>query len=169
MSAQRGAVLILGLLALAASSGWIPSATGTEPVREFESSEQRQRYWDLLEELRCLVCQNESLAGSQADLAGDLRDEVYTQMVDGGRSDQEIVDSLVRRYGNFVLYRPPWEPSTYLLWLGPFLLLGIGAAVAVVVVRRRRLAGPEEGEPGAAERARASALLRDESGENDQP
>lgn len=169
MSARQGVALLLGLLALAVGSGWSLPATGVEPVREFESSEQRQRYWNLLEELRCLVCQNESLAGSKADLAGDLRDEVYTQMVEKGRSDQEIVDSLVRRYGDFVLYRPPWEPSTYLLWLGPFLLLGIGAAVAVVVVRRRRLRGPGEDGPGAEERARASALLDEESREDDRP
>lgn len=164
MNFRPGVALLLGLLVLAVSSGWAPSATGVEPAREFESPEQRQRYWDLLEELRCLVCQNESLASSKADLAGDLRDEVYTQMVDKGRSDQEIVDSLVRRYGDFVLYRPPWEPATYLLWVGPLLLLGIGATVAVLVVRRRRLTGPQEGGPGAAERARASALLDKESG-----
>lgn len=169
MSARRGVALVLGLLALAVSSGWTLSATGAEPVREFESPEQRQRYWDLLEELRCLVCQNESLAGSKADLASDLRDEVYTQMVEKGRSDQEIVDSLVQRYGDFVLYRPPWEPSTYLLWLGPFLLLGIGATVAVVVVRRRRLRSPVEAGAGAEERARARALLDEESGEEDRP
>lgn len=77
------------------------------------------------EELRCLVCQNESLAGSRAELAQDLRREVR-ELIKSGKSDKEIKDFLVARYGDFVLYRPPVKSSTLLLWAGPFLLLILG-------------------------------------------
>lgn len=94
------------------------------------------------EELRCLVCQNESLAGSQADLAKDLRREIREQ-IQAGRSDQEILDFMVGRYGDFVRYRPPLKSTTFLLWFGPFLLLAAGIAVLVAYLRRRsrRVAG----------------------------
>lgn len=88
------------------------------------------------EELRCLVCQNESLAGSQADLAKDLRREIREQ-IQAGRSDQEILDFMVGRYGDFVRYRPPLKGTTVLLWFGPFLLLAAGIAVLVAYLRRR--------------------------------
>lgn len=76
-------------------------------------------------QIRCLVCQNETLAESQADLAADLRREIRAQM-EAGRSDEQITAFLTERYGDFVLYRPPLKPGTYLLWLGPFVLLGVG-------------------------------------------
>ena len=88
------------------------------------------------EELRCLVCQNESLSGSQADLAQDLRREIREQIQDG-RSDQEILDFMVARYGDFVRYRPPLKGTTLLLWFGPFALLAVGVTVLVVYLRRR--------------------------------
>lgn len=88
------------------------------------------------EELRCLVCQNESLAGSQADLAKDLRREIREQ-IRAGRSDQEILDFMVGRYGDFVRYRPPLKGTTLLLWFGPFLLLVAGIAVLLAYLRRR--------------------------------
>jgi len=90
----------------------------------------------IAEELRCLVCQNESLAGSRAELAEDLRREVRTLMKEG-KTDQEVKDFLVSRYGDFVLYRPPVKPTTWLLWVGPFLLLG-GSITAMVLYLRRR-------------------------------
>jgi cytochrome c-type biogenesis protein CcmH len=90
----------------------------------------------LAEELRCLVCQNESLAGSRADLAEDLRREVRKLMKEG-KTDAEVKEFLVSRYGDFVLYRPPVKPTTWLLWAGPFALLAIGVAVLVVYLRRR--------------------------------
>ncbi len=156
----------LGLLTLLLTC-WVSSvpAGGPESLREFDSPQQRQQYWSLLEKLRCLVCQNESLATSQADLAEDLRDEVYIKLVKEGHANSEIVDYLVERYGDFVLYRPPWEPSTYLLWAGPFLLLGIGAGVAAVVIRRRSQTQESTAAPDPAERARASALLEGETRE----
>ena len=95
-----------------------------------------QRLIHISEELRCLVCQNESLAGSQAELAQDLRREVR-DLIKQGNSDQQIKDFLVSRYGDFVLYRPQIKPSTWLLWGGPFVLLIVGLVVLVSYLRRR--------------------------------
>jgi len=103
---------------------------------EFDSPEMEADYNQLVDELRCLVCQNQNLAGSDADLAQDLRRETY-EMLQQGKSQQEVVEFMVARYGDFVLYRPQFKSSTYLLWLGPFLLLLV---VLVVVVRRLRAA-----------------------------
>jgi len=96
-----------------------------------------QRLINLAEDLRCLVCQNESLAGSKAELAEDLRREIREQMK-AGKDDREVIAYLTERYGDFVLYRPPFKPVTYLLWLGPLLFLGIGGGAWVVTLRRRR-------------------------------
>jgi cytochrome c-type biogenesis protein CcmH len=105
-----------------------------------ENTEQRIR--QLEEKLRCLVCQNQSLADSGAELAGDLRKQVRDQVA-AGRSDDEIIGYLVQRYGDFVLYEPPFKATTALLWVGPFLLFAAAAGFLVVAVRRRRNA-PEE-------------------------
>jgi len=88
------------------------------------------------EELRCLVCQNEALAGSRAELAEDLREEVRG-LIREGKSDREVKDFLVSRYGEFVLYRPRFKPETYLLWVGPFILLFIGLFSLVRFLKRR--------------------------------
>lgn len=98
---------------------------------------QADRYQKLVTELRCLVCQNQSIADSNAPLAADLRMQVREQIL-AGRSDREIRDYVTERYSDFVLYRPPLRPSTWLLWFGPFLLLGGGLAVALLYARRRR-------------------------------
>ncbi|MDP2786537.1 MAG: cytochrome c-type biogenesis protein CcmH [Pseudomonadota bacterium] len=103
---------------------------GEDPVIE-------QRMVKLSEDLRCLVCQNESLAGSHAELAEDLRKEIRTQMK-AGKGDKEVIEYLTTRYGDFVLYRPPFKPLTYLLWLGPLLFLGIGGGVWYVTLKKRR-------------------------------
>lgn len=97
-----------------------------------------KRFKALAEELRCLVCQNQSLADSQAGLADDLRDEVREQMA-GGKSDDEIKDYLVARYGDFVLFRPPLRSSTWALWAGPFALLAGGAGAWWLIQRRQRI------------------------------
>ena len=91
-------------------------------IRKFDDPAKQQSYENLVKELRCLVCQNQSLADSDADLAKDLRDEVY-QIIQSGKSEQDAVKFLVDRYGDFVLYKPPLKTSTTLLWLGPFALL----------------------------------------------
>jgi len=107
-----------------------------------ENPATENRIRSLEEKLRCLVCQNQTLADSNAELAGDLRREVREQVA-AGRSDEQVVDYLVQRYGDFVLYDPPFKASTLLLWIGPFVLLAAAALVLVATLRRRRRA-PEE-------------------------
>ena len=110
-------------------------------------------------ELRCLVCQNESLAGSRADLALDLRREIRTLIKDG-KTDVEITDFMVSRYGDFVLYRPPVNRVTWLLWFGPFVLL-IGAVVVLLRMVRQSQNNKQPKGLDAAQRAKALALLQD--------
>lgn len=105
--------------------------------RKFEDPEQEKTYQGLISELRCLVCQNQNIADSNADLAKDLRRQVY-EMLQQGKSRQEIVDFMTQRYGDFVLYRPPLSGKTVLLWLGPLLFVLIGLTALVIVSRRRR-------------------------------
>ena len=101
------------------------------------------RYHKLVTELRCLVCQNQTIADSNADLAKDLRREVRDMLV-GGKTDEQIKEFMLARYGDFVLYRPPVKTTTVPLWIGPFVLLAIGLVVVAVMVRRRsRQAQPE--------------------------
>ncbi len=120
-----------------------------------------KRMIGLAENLRCLVCQNESLASSHAELAEDLRREVREQM-QKGMSDQEIIGYLVSRYGDFVLYEPPMKSYTVLLWFGPFALLLIGAGVLVFQLRQRRRTVPESVLTPEAQQ-RAAALLKEEN------
>ncbi|MFK7794284.1 MAG: cytochrome c-type biogenesis protein CcmH [Gammaproteobacteria bacterium] len=98
--------------------------------------EYQARYDHLLNELRCLVCQNQTVAESPADLSNDLRVEVK-EMLEQGATDQEILDFMSDRYGDFVLYNPPVKPRTYLLWVGPFMLLIGGVIFALILVKRR--------------------------------
>jgi len=116
----------------------IPSLAAAEEARPLADNPQVEaRLKTLAVELRCLVCQNQTLADSNAPLAEDLRREVR-EMITKGMSDREIIDFLVQRYGDFVLYRPPWKATTTLLWLGPFLLLIAGATTLVLALRRRQ-------------------------------
>ena len=126
---------LLALVLLGASAVNVSAAVFES--REFTDNEQAQRYHSLINELRCLVCQNQSIADSNADLAADLRREVH-RMISSGATDQAIVDYLVERYGDFVLYRPPLKPTTVLLWFGPFLLCVIALVVLRSRVRRQR-------------------------------
>jgi cytochrome c-type biogenesis protein CcmH len=106
-------------------------------------------------ELRCLVCQNQTLAESSAPLAMDLRNQIREQLA-AGKSEREITDYMVARYGDFVLYRPPLKATTVLLWVGPFVFLFGGFYLLARVLRRRRVAAPELSD---AERSRAAKLL----------
>ena len=101
--------------------------------------EYEERYQKILEELRCLVCQNQTLADSGSGLANDLRVEVK-QMLEQGSSDKEILKFMSDRYGDFVLYKPPVKPRTLLLWFGPFLLFVGGIIAALTIIRRRAVA-----------------------------
>lgn len=116
-----------------------------------------QRLTKLSQELRCLVCQNETLADSRADLAEDLRREIREQ-IKAGKSDKEIIAFLTERYGQFILYRPRVTPTTYLLWFGPFVLLLAGLAVLFRYIKQRRDLIPEK-PLSADERRRAEELL----------
>ena len=135
-------------------SAMLAVATGSDALvfeqREFDDAEQLARYKTLIYELRCLVCQNQNLADSNADLAADLRREVH-RMILAGKSDEDVIDFMVTRYGDFVLYRPPLKAKTVLLWSGPF-VLGVGALVLLLMSLRRR----------AAERATPTLLSDDE-------
>jgi cytochrome c-type biogenesis protein CcmH len=126
---------------------------GVAFAQEDPALEKRVR--DLSGELRCLVCQNQTLADSNAPLAIDLRNQVRDQLK-SGRSERDVREFMVERYGDFVLYKPPLKASTVLLWAGPFLLLLVGAFVLARRLLRRREPPPEL---SAAERERAARLL----------
>jgi cytochrome c-type biogenesis protein CcmH len=133
-----------------------PWAFAKEAVPAAADPALEQRVMTLASELRCLVCQNQTLADSNAPLAEDLRNQVREKMRQGS-SDSEIVDYMVARYGDFVLYRPPFKLTTVLLWLGPLLLLAGGFVVMLRRVLRRRSA--QDLEMTASEHKRAQTLL----------
>jgi cytochrome c-type biogenesis protein CcmH len=130
---MRSGSRLLVAIALASS---IACAVAKEALPESNDPALEARMVSITSELRCLVCQNQTIADSHADLAVDLRQQVREQL-HAGRSDREIIDYMTARYGDFVLYRPPFKATTALLWLGPALMLAIGAGVLIVVLRRR--------------------------------
>ena len=148
-------VLAICLLpALGAAS--LPATPNTDdPVLE-------ARLNHLAEDLRCVVCQNESLAESRASLALDLREEIR-EMMRAGLSDDAVVESLVARYGDFVLYRPPVKPLTYVLWGGPLAFLLLGIALALTTLHRRRTLRPQADVSPEALREAARLLRSDDS------
>lgn len=146
------ALLLALQCALAAHASEAPPLA-EDPVVE-------KRMVAISEELRCLVCQNESLAGSRADLALDLKREIRT-LIKAGKTDAEIMDFMVSRYGDFVRYRPPVNPVTWLLWFGPFLLLLGAVFVLVRMVRNSQRADAAPPALDAAQRAKAQSLLQD--------
>jgi cytochrome c-type biogenesis protein CcmH len=135
-----------------------PIALAKEAKSISDDPELEKRVMALSEELRCLVCQNETLAGSHADLAADLRQQIREQMK-AGKTDKEIVAFLTERYGDFILYNPPVNRRTYLLWFGPFILLGGGLIAFYRYIKRRRELISEQ-PLSAEERNRADELLR---------
>ena len=145
------ALLLALQCALAAHASEAPPLAD-DPVVE-------KRMVSISEELRCLACQNESLAGSRADLAMDLKREIRT-LIQAGKSDTEIMDFMVSRYGDFVRYRPPVNAVTWLLWFGPFVLL-VGAVVVLVRMVRANQRGPAPQALDEAQRAKAQSLLHD--------
>jgi cytochrome c-type biogenesis protein CcmH len=119
-----------------ALASFFTCAVAKEALPESADPALEARMVGITSELRCLVCQNQTIADSHADLAVDLRQQVREQLR-AGRSDREIIDYMTARYGDFVLYRPPFKATTALLWLGPALMLVIGAGVLIVVLKRR--------------------------------
>lgn len=126
---------------------------------QFETPEAEQTYKKMIHELRCLVCQNQNLADSDADLAKDLRHQTY-EMVQSGKNEQQIIDYMVERYGEFVLYRPRLRGFTALLWIGPFVLLG-AVLIGVLVKQRSKIQTSTPAAPESLEQARS--ILRDSS------
>lgn len=140
ISIKRLSLVILLSMCMAEVAWCIDSAPA------FNDPELQQRYVTLTQELRCLVCQNETIADSQATLAADLRHELRDQIA-SGKSDEEILKFLTDRYGAFVLYKPPFDSRTWILWLSPAILLLGGLFIAVrIIMRRAKLAAehPEE-------------------------
>lgn len=136
---------LLGALAMLLCAQ-IAFAIDTAPA--FDDPQMQQRYERLSRELRCLVCRSETIADSNADLARDLRRQLRELMA-AGKSDQEIVTYMTDRYGDYVLYKPPLQPRTFLLWAAPVvLLLGGIAAAAVVIMRKSRLPDTDPADPG---------------------
>ena len=127
---------------------WACAALAQDPAVE-------RRAANLAHELRCLVCQNQTIADSNAPLAVDLRNQIREQMA-AGKSDQDVIAFMVARYGDFILYRPPVKLTTIALWAGPFLFMILGLAFLIRFLRRRRVPEPQLSE---AERAQAAKLL----------
>lgn len=136
-SDQVSAIHVMRILVVLTLVLWTSSAWTETEILEFDNAAQEQRYNALIDELRCLVCQNQNLADSNADLAKDLRQKTY-QMIKDGAHDDEIIGYMVDRYGDFVLYRPPVKLTTLFLWIGPFIILLIGMVSLVRVIRHRR-------------------------------
>ncbi|MBO1113967.1 cytochrome c-type biogenesis protein [Bordetella petrii] len=128
-------------------------------IHEFDSEAQRARYRHLAEVLRCPKCQNQNIADSNSPIANDLRREVH-RMLREGRSDEQIIDFMVARYGDFVLYRPPLDTRTAVLWIGPAALLAAGAGLVGVLVLRGRRARADAAALSDDERRRLAGLLR---------
>jgi cytochrome c-type biogenesis protein CcmH len=148
--------MIFLLLALAST------AQARIETHVFRTAEDEARFQTLTEELRCLVCQNQNLADSNAELAQDLRRQIY-QMVKQGKSNSDIIDYMVHRYGDFVLYRPPLRATTLLLWFGPFTILLLGVFLLLRFIRSRG-DQPEE-QPSEEQLALARSLLQIEQKE----
>ena len=138
--------------------GVASSALAVIETYEFSDPAQESRYQDMIAQLRCLVCQNQNLADSNAELARDLRARTY-EMINAGASDEDIADFMIARYGDFVLYKPPLRLRTTLLWGGPFALLLIALIVFFFTVRRSRVPKDIEG----VDREAAARLLNKKS------
>jgi cytochrome c-type biogenesis protein CcmH len=149
-------LLVLSTIALACATN-ITFAKDAAPLADDPVTEQR--LIAISEEMRCLVCQNESLAGSRSDLANDLRREIRV-LINEGKTDEQIRNFMVERYGDFVLYRPPVKPITWLLWIGPFVILLAGIIGLMVYLRRRNQSVPSN-TLSAEDNRRIDALLQD--------
>jgi cytochrome c-type biogenesis protein CcmH len=128
---MRGMLIILSLFVS------LNTANASVEIKQFVNEQQEARYKHIIEELRCLVCQNQNIAGSNAGLAKDLRKKVH-QMILAGKEDEVIYEYMVTRYGDFVLYRPPFKTSTFFLWAGPFVIFAFGLFVLIRFIAQRK-------------------------------
>ena len=154
-------VIFLALAALH-TIAW---AQESQELVQFETAEEQQRYQFLLERLRCLVCQNQSLADSAAGLADDLRYEVE-QRIKEGQTNEEVVEFMVQRYGDFVLYDPPLKKTTVILWFAPYIFIGI-AAVALIWFLLQRNENKVDAQLDGIRKRRAEILLKRQQSEDD--
>lgn len=152
--------LLLGLLAALALALFAQFAAAGEAAPLAADPVAEKRLQAMSEELRCLVCQNQSIAESHAELAADLRNEIRG-MIQQGKSDKEIIDFMVARYGDFVLYRPPFKPVTVLLWVGPLLLMLVGIVALLRNLKKRNLRVTDDAPLSDEEARRAEALLNE--------
>ncbi|MDP1559717.1 MAG: cytochrome c-type biogenesis protein CcmH [Nitrosomonas sp.] len=137
-------------------TGW----AGNEAPLVAEDPVVEKRMIELTQNLRCLVCQNESIADSHADFSNDIRREIRAQ-IRANKTDQEIIEFMVERYGDFVLYDPPIKPTTFLLWFGPLILFISGLAYLIIYLRRRRLQVEEAVPLSENEKKQVEALLNE--------
>jgi len=156
MNSPKLLIVLLCLLVLT------PLALAKEATSMAANPEMEKAVNDIAAELRCLVCQNQTIADSHAPLAIDLKNQVR-EMVESGQSQSEIIDYMVQRYGDFVRYRPPMKASTILLWVGPFLLLLIGVTVLMINLRKRTAMTKNDGDLSLEENERLQNLLAAES------
>lgn len=165
---MRGLFLFRWLLVFLLAIGVESHVVAAVDTYEFKTDDERARYRLLVEELRCPKCQNQNIADSDAPIATDLRREIF-RLLNEGQSDEQIVNYLVERYGEFVRYKPPVNGRTWLLWYGPWLLLGAGLLVLAVIVWRRRpvVVAVSGATPTSSlsreERSRLSQLLNDKA------
>jgi len=152
--------LVLFMLCLALMMPTISWSKEAIPLAE--DPEVEARMLELTENLRCLVCQNETIAGSRADFSNDIRREIREQ-IKANKSDQEIFDFMVERYGDFVLYDPPVKPTTLFLWFGPLAIFVIGMIALILYLRRRRVQ-IEDVSLSSTQREQAEALLNENQG-----
>ncbi len=152
--------LVLLMLCLALMMPTISWSKEAIPLAE--DPEVEARMLELTENLRCLVCQNETIAGSRADFSNDIRREIREQ-IKANKSDQEILDFMVERYGDFVLYDPPVKPTTLFLWFGPLAIFVIGMIALILYLRRRRVQ-IEDVSLSSTQREQAEALLNENQG-----
>ena len=148
---------LLGLIGLLYMTLAALTQAGVE-VRNFTDPAQERRYHQLVDELRCLVCQNQNLADSNSQLALDLRDKIY-EMVKTNQTDQQVIDYMVSRYGEFVLYNPPLDLVTAALWIGPFILLFLAIILLLINIKNRNKETPATLTD--ADHKRSSKLLND--------
>ncbi len=160
MFIAKWTVRLLFVIFMLPSSGWTQQA---RPVAEDPDVERR--LIELTEDLRCLVCQNETIAESRADFSNDMRREIREQ-INANKTDEEIREFLVARYGDFVLYDPPFKPTTFLLWFGPLILFLLGLGTLIVYLRQRRTLVEKEKPLSEVERKQAEILLNENKGKD---
>lgn len=156
--------VLLGFTLLAV---WLGAQAAVDTF-EFASEQERERFYSISSELRCPKCQNQTIADSDAPIADDLRKEVY-RLLDDGRSDEEIVDYMVARYGDFVRYKPALNSETLVLWFGPLFFLLAGFLAVFMLVRRRQRAAkdPLDTILSSEEQQRLDQLLEDKKSKDD--